>query len=186
MARPASAMRGHILESALRLFAAGGFNGTSLHDIAADAGCSKASLIYHFSTKEAILTELLTPAREELAALDAHVTGLPQDQQVEAAVVGYVELALRHRREVKILFEDTPVMVCNPALGDIAAMAERLVDTMSGRSRDAGRIVSANMVLGAVFVTCAGEMDIPDDVLRDELIAGALRTLGRRPDGPRH
>jgi AcrR family transcriptional regulator len=178
-------MRGHILDSALRLFATGGFHGTSLHDIAADAGCSKASLIYHFSSKEAILTELLTPAGEGLAALDAHLAGLPRDQQVEAAVTGYVELALRFRREVKILFEDTPTMICNPALGDIPAMAERLVETMSGRSRDAGGIVSAHMVLGAVFVTCAGETDIPDDVLRDELIAGALRTLDHRPDTPR-
>lgn len=180
MARPASAMRGHILDSALRLFATGGFHGTSLHAIAADAGCSKASLIYHFSTKEAILTELLTPAGEEFAALDEHLTALPQDQRVEAAVTGYVDLALRYRREVKILFEDTPTMICNPALGDIPAMGERLVVAMSGGSGEVRRVVSAHMVLGAVFVTCASELDVPAELLRDELVAGALRTLGHR------
>ncbi|WP_189824901.1 TetR/AcrR family transcriptional regulator [Streptomyces finlayi] len=180
MARPASAMRGEILRSALHLFAANGFGGTSLHAIAADAGCSKASLIYHFSTKEAILTELLTPAGEGLAALDARLDALPPEERVAAAVTGYVELALRYRREVKILFEATPTMICNPALGDIPAMGERLVVAMSGGSRDPGRIVGAHMVLGAVFVTCAGEVDVPDEVLRDELIAGALRTLDHR------
>ncbi|MFJ6698797.1 TetR/AcrR family transcriptional regulator [Streptomyces sp. NPDC091272] len=180
MVRPASAMRGHILDSALRLFATGGFNGTSLHAIAADAGCSKASLIYHFSTKEAILTELLTPAGEGLAALDGRLSALPDDRRVEAAVTGYVDLALRYRREVKILFEDTPTMICNPALGGITELAERLVVAMSGGSGDPRGIVGAHMVLGAVFVTCASEVDVPDDVLRDELVQGALRTLGRR------
>ncbi|MFF0739264.1 TetR/AcrR family transcriptional regulator [Streptomyces sp. NPDC004111] len=180
MARPASAMRGQILDSALRLFATSGFNGTSLHAIAVDAGCSKASLIYHFSTKEAILTELLTPAGEGLAALDARLAGLSEEQQVEEAVTGYVDLALRYRREVKILFEDTPTMICNPAMGDITALAERLIEAMSGGSGDARRIVSAHMVLGAVFVTCASEIDVPDELLRDELVEGALRTLGHR------
>lgn len=173
-------MRGHILDSALRLFATSGFNGTSLHAIAVDAGCSKASLIYHFSTKEAILSELLTPAGEGLASLDAHLSALPEDLRVEAAVTGYVDLALRYRREVKILFEDTPTMICNPALGDITALAERLVVAMSGGTGEARRIVSAHMVLGAVFVTCASEVAVPDDLLRDELVEGALRTLGHR------
>ncbi|MFD3513045.1 TetR/AcrR family transcriptional regulator [Streptomyces sp. NPDC058657] len=180
MARPASAMRGQILESALGLFATSGFAGTSLHAIAVGAGCSKASLIYHFSTKEAILTELLTPAGEALAALDTHLTSLPAGQRVEAAVTGYVDLALRYRREVKILFEDTPTMICNPALGDIPALGERLVVAMSGGSGDARRVISAHMVLGAVFVTCASKLDAPDDLLRDELVEGALRLLGHR------
>jgi AcrR family transcriptional regulator len=173
-------MRGQILDSALRLFATSGFNGTSLHAIAVDAGCSKASLIYHFSTKEAILSELLTPAGEGLAALDAQLTALPDDLRVEAAVTGYVDLALRYRREVKILFEDTPTMICNPALGDITALSERLVVAMSGGTGEARGIVSAHMVLGAVFVTCASEVEVPDDLLRDELVEGALRTLGHR------
>ncbi|MFC7713801.1 TetR/AcrR family transcriptional regulator [Nonomuraea recticatena] len=61
MARPPSALRGHILDSALQLFATQGYKGASLHDIAQVAGCSKASLLYHFVSKEAILAELLTP-----------------------------------------------------------------------------------------------------------------------------
>lgn len=73
MARPASALRGHILESALQLFATRGYEGTSLHDIATAVGCSKASLLYHFTSKDAILTELLTPAGEGLAALHARL-----------------------------------------------------------------------------------------------------------------
>lgn len=43
-----------ILEAALEVFSARGFNGTSLDQIAEAAGMSKPNLLYYFRTKEAI------------------------------------------------------------------------------------------------------------------------------------
>lgn len=183
MARPASALRGHILESALHLFASGGYEGTSLHDIATAVGCSKASLLYHFTSKDAILTELLTPAGEGLAALDAQLVPLDGREATEAAVTGYVDLAMRFRREIKILFADIPGMTAHPALGSIPGTVERLLDALAGRSTLTRDVVAAQMVLGAVFLTGASDVDVPAQELRDEMIRAALRTL--RPDpGP--
>src|SRR5690606_37476189 len=73
MARSPTGLRDRLLKSALRLFTQRGYRGTSLADIAADVGCSKASLLYHFTTKEAILAELLLPIAKEAAALDARL-----------------------------------------------------------------------------------------------------------------
>ncbi len=61
MARSRVDLRSQLLQSALLLFATHGFGGTTLQDIATEVGCSKASLLCHFGSKEAIFTELLTP-----------------------------------------------------------------------------------------------------------------------------
>ncbi|NLU70392.1 TetR family transcriptional regulator [Streptomyces sp. HNM0574] len=177
MARSATALRGQILESALDLFALHGFRGASLQDIATDAGCSKASLLYHFANKDAILTELLTPAGAGLAELNGQLAALDGEEAVTRAVHGYVDLALRFRRELRILLEDLPRMASHPALG-VGDLAEGLLTAMAGGSSDAEARVAAHMVLGGVFVTSAGDIDVPHEVLRDGMIRSALRTLG--------
>jgi AcrR family transcriptional regulator len=56
-------VRSEILRTATRLFAAKGFDGTSLKDIADAVGVAKPSLLYHFPSKEklrlAVLEQLL-------------------------------------------------------------------------------------------------------------------------------
>jgi AcrR family transcriptional regulator len=58
--------RGRILLSALRLFAEFGFFGTSIRDIAADAGINSATLYAHYPAKEDVLAELVLVGHEEL------------------------------------------------------------------------------------------------------------------------
>lgn len=51
--------RAHILDVAMAQFAEAGYRGSSLRDIAARAGLSHPGVLYHFPTKEALLTEVL-------------------------------------------------------------------------------------------------------------------------------
>jgi len=66
-------VRTKILEEATRLFAARGFEGTSVQAIAEAVGVRKPSLLYHFKSKEelrqAVLDQLLTRWNEVLPEL---------------------------------------------------------------------------------------------------------------------
>lgn len=182
MNRSPSAMRGDILESAARLFATHGFRGTSLQDIASDVGCSKASLLYHFTNKDAILTELLTPAGQALAALVERLAPLQGKEAARAAVEGLVELALRFRPQIKIMLQDVDTMICRPELPDVNHLIEGLTDALGGRSDAPRAKVWAWMAMLGILLTSAGDLVVSDETLRAELRRGALRTLGHPTD----
>ncbi|MEU7692524.1 TetR/AcrR family transcriptional regulator [Microbispora hainanensis] len=182
MARSATTTRADILDSAVRLFAAHGFRGTSLQDIATDAGCSKASLLYHFTNKDAILTELLAPVGPEFAALEERIAGLDGEEAARAAVAGLVDLSLRFRLQVKILLQDVDALINRPELPDVDGLTERLADALAGRSAAPQARVWAWMAMLGIILTSASELALPDETLRAELTRGASRTLGLPAD----
>lgn len=53
-AKEVEALKAHIVRESTRLFAARGFAGTSVSQIAAASGVSKALIIYHFGSKDAL------------------------------------------------------------------------------------------------------------------------------------
>jgi AcrR family transcriptional regulator len=58
LTREANSTRERILDAALELFVAQGYDGTSLRQIAEQLGVTKAALYYHFESKEDILRAL--------------------------------------------------------------------------------------------------------------------------------
>ncbi|WP_433479228.1 TetR/AcrR family transcriptional regulator [Spirillospora sp. CA-142024] len=184
MPRTSTALRGQILDSALRLFALHGFRGASLQDIASDAGCSKASLLYHFSNKEAILAELLIPVGQEAAVLDGRLTDLGGEDAARTAVAGFVDLALRYRRELKVLFDNLSEATALPGVG-VTGIEDRLVDALAGRSTLPQDRVAALMALGGMFVTATTDVRFEHQVLREAMTSSALRTLGLAQPIPR-
>ena len=68
-----SDLREAALQAATRRFAAHGFEGTSVQDIAGDVGVTKQALLYHFATKEdlrrVVLAEMVRHWNEALPRL---------------------------------------------------------------------------------------------------------------------
>ncbi|OLT13544.1 hypothetical protein BJF79_20510 [Actinomadura sp. CNU-125] len=181
MTRPSSGLHDRILGAALHLFVDHGYRGTSLQDIATDVGCSKASLLYHFSNKEAILTELMVPVLREAVELDARLEKLDGADAAITAVTEFATLAMRFRREVKLLFDNlAEATTLDAGFPELDGFGEGLVDALAGRSSAPADQVAARMALGGIFLTAA-DLSLDDSMLREALVTTALRTLGHTP-----
>lgn len=87
-------VRDEILSKATQLFASRGFDGTSLQDIAKAVGIKKASLLYHFPSKEelrrSVLFQLLAHWRERVPRLlMAATSGKGQFDSLMQEMVGF-------------------------------------------------------------------------------------------------
>ena len=86
-----------ILEEALKLFARSGYKGTSMNEIAAKIGVSKAALYKHYSSKQEILESIV----ERMNQMDAERVKeyeMPGGG-MEEVIAGYKNVALDKIRE---------------------------------------------------------------------------------------
>lgn len=179
---------------ALARFARHGFEGTSVADIAADAGVTERTFYRHFPTKEAVLfgdfasrldwfrnALALRPADEPLLeSVRVAVESYPDDREVVRQVA---------RVRASLLSGDAVAEQLRRVQGEFAAEIERHARARLGRSRKA-RLEAAvwgSAIAGALLTALRlfGERGGRDtDVLR-RLTAQALETLRAAPPGER-
>ncbi|WP_239501063.1 TetR/AcrR family transcriptional regulator [Achromobacter insolitus] len=88
--------RERMLDAAEELFAAHGFHGTSMRDVAVAMGCGIALVTYHFGTKDVLFSTVIKRraaymAHERILALDqARAKAKGKPVPVEDIVTGYV------------------------------------------------------------------------------------------------
>jgi len=177
--------RQEILNAATRLFSDYGYRGTSLADIAHEIGYSKASVLYHFASKEALLAELIAPAAADLQALLERVSALPLGQARRSAIEGYADLTVTYREAVAVLQTEEPLLLQDPHFRAIGVLYERLVRVLQGEDHhNAQARVAAIMVVVGTAAVCTERSDLPPEQLRPALVAVALRALGLPADAP--
>lgn len=98
--------RQEILDTALELFADQGYDKTSLREIAAQVGVTKAALYYHFRSKEDILVALVEPIMVmQQSVVEALRSGALHDSATWAPSLEGVLDALLDNRRIFALME---------------------------------------------------------------------------------
>ncbi|TDX74957.1 TetR family transcriptional regulator [Rathayibacter sp. PhB151] len=100
--------RAKLLQTALRLFAERGVNGTSLQTIADELGVTKAAVYHQFATKDEIVLAVVQPALERMADLVQEADA--GDDPFETTLVGLVGLAVEHREFAAAIQRDPAVI----------------------------------------------------------------------------
>ena len=90
------ATRRALLAAARRRFGASGFAGTSLDEVAADAGVTKGALYHHFRNKEQLFLQVYDELEEELSARStaAAASGTDAVDALRRGFAAFLDLAL--------------------------------------------------------------------------------------------
>jgi len=176
---PVSATRARILDAALELFSAHGFDGTTLQQIADRLGFTKAALYYHFRSKDDLLRALIAPAIADLdALLDADEQEADTPARRRHFVEDYIDVMLRQRRLIAYMASDLAI-VAHPAIsGGNAARRDRLQTRLAGDGLEFSEQVRVTMATRAIGGVIAQFPDADLTELRAVLIE-ATRALLR-------
>ena len=106
-ARPSN-RRQQLLDIAADLFAQRGFHGVSVTDLGAAAGISGPALYKHFSSKDAILAEMLVSISDTLLTVGTQRAEAADDARgaLHALVDWHVDFALTHRALIVVQDRD--------------------------------------------------------------------------------
>jgi AcrR family transcriptional regulator len=98
--------RRQLLDCALGVFAARGFHGASMNDIAEAAGVTKPVLYQHFDSKRKLFVELLRDVGSQLGMLIAEATGRVDGprEKVELGFAAYFRWIDTNRSAFSLLF----------------------------------------------------------------------------------
>ncbi|WP_227997985.1 TetR/AcrR family transcriptional regulator [Nocardia australiensis] len=117
-----------IRDAALKLFAAKGFEQTSLREVADAVGITKASLYYHYASKLDLLVAIIDPIVDHMRAVVEDIVAVPHDADgVRAVLRDYLHGMIRHRSAGALLVRDSVAI--------INAMADRYPDLMDSNDR---------------------------------------------------
>jgi AcrR family transcriptional regulator len=186
MTTSAEKRRRAILDAAIRLFGEQGHDATTMSDIVADVGGSKATLYKYFPSKEALLHEVVeTTAAVDFVAFDALLDGdAPIAERIRTfarAYLGYLEnpkvvhvrrlLAFEvHRSRLARRLHETSTV---PAWRLIAASLAREMERGALRTDDPWLAAMHLKALIEGYIPALLDLDAIDPPTKEELQAAA-------------
>ncbi|MGC5014274.1 helix-turn-helix domain-containing protein [Streptosporangium sp. DT93] len=170
-----------VTRAALELFAANGYERTTLQMIASAAGLSGRAITGLFRTKDALLDAALAPALADLELLSEENRSVGARPPLE----GLVGFLVKHRAVIALMDRD-PTVRTVPV---ISARMNRYCDEVRGLfddgRADAWERVYLTAALGGLIGAAASFPEMSDEELHRSLRLTGIRLLGRGRRTPR-
>jgi AcrR family transcriptional regulator len=160
---------------ALAEFASAGYSATSLQRIADLAGASKASVLYHFDSKESLLAEIVNPALDDLEQLLVPIEGAGGLRHADF-VERFVDLLLRHRQVVPLVINQGATLDDVPVMHRATELMRRVAELFRLASGSTIEKLRFGVAFGGVAYTLAAAErlglsgEIPIDEVRSALL----------------
>lgn len=177
-----------IVDTAAGLFAAQGFERTSVQQIADAVGYSKTGLLHHFPSKQALLDAVQELIDDALAAVQNFGSSLPGDDRDQRTLLTMItETALRHPGLVQYLIQGLNAM--QPG-GDtvppsVRIDGERIIELITGPAATAEQhlrvILALELICTGVLLGREPEHHSLQGRLGPVLIELAERVIGTSP-----
>ncbi|MCC6250787.1 MAG: TetR family transcriptional regulator [Rubrivivax sp.] len=164
MARPRSAgyddHRGQILAGAARLFATRGYAATTMNDVAAACGLSKATLYHYVRDKHDLLAQVTRTHVQRLEALVAGVLarGLAPQPRLAALIECFMDAYADAQHEHRVLTEDVRFLQPAPRR-EVQDGQRRVVDAFAATIAAARPDLAERPVAAALAMLLFGMMN---------------------------
>ncbi|MFN8640717.1 MAG: TetR/AcrR family transcriptional regulator [Candidatus Binatia bacterium] len=185
------ATRDRILATATRLFSARGYEHTPLSQVAREANVSKALVLWHFDSKEALFRAALGRTLEPYHLDLDDLVGLDENAQIELLMDRFYEFVRDNVYSVRFLFgllirgeqkrDDVIARV-----GDLYDLFRDVLADIIARGRDRGRFrgdASPRLDASLILASLGGlviEQLLRDQVESDDILAHVKQTVVRR------
>lgn len=178
--------RDQVVDAGLDLFVSRGYADTSLREIAAEVGLTKAALYHHFPTKVALLDAILGPLADDVdEVLEMSSDDEDLDRHRWSLLDAYLTVLVRHRRRASLYYGDRSIR--HEAIGQRAAEQQRrLIRRMIGQRASLETLVRVHGALAVVRMIVKDLSDVPPERLRRLLLTVAAETCTPARAGTAH
>lgn len=151
-----------IIQAATNQFFERGYHGTSVRELATEAGVRSATLYYHFPNKEEILVAIMRSTLAELATVVEAATAPRHGaaDQLRTAVTTHIRFHVDHHREVFLC--DAELRALSPApRAEVVAQRDRYEEIFrgilrSGLATGVLDVPDVELVTRSLLAACSG------------------------------
>ncbi|HEY2950242.1 MAG TPA: helix-turn-helix domain-containing protein [Micromonosporaceae bacterium] len=175
--------KAQIHQAAVELFTANGYEKTSLREIADRVGITKASLYYHYPSKQALLEAVVEPLVTDWRRTVDEAVALPHTaENVRLVLEHCLDTMLRHRPVAGLMLRDAASMFAALAVvwNELIELNTRLHVWLAGPRPTAVRRIRALAATEALSVALGSGALLPevsDEDLRATLLGAAQAVL---------